>query len=411
MSELNTVVILGGVRPHAELADYLRLKGYRTVLIDYLPHPFAKDHVDVHYQESTLDVDAVERICRKENARYIMDLCTDRAIPPAACVAERLGLDHPYSYETSLIVTNKNKMKAWLKSIGVSTSDFLAILRPEDVQNVHLHYPLVVKPSDASGSIGISKIDWDEQLHEAVGKALCLSRNHQAILEEFVSGMEIQIDCFVTGGEVTVLDIKEKRKLAGDALTLSYGSLIPARISDGMKERCLSVSRRIAGSLGIGNGPLYIQAIVADTDLYVIEFGMRFGGNLSFRIIKDMTGVDIIKAAADAWLGMQPKLTLQQPSLPVYATYHVFPREGVFSELVGSEELISDGSVDTLYVHKPFGTKCEGDMSSGERLASFTIRAASYQEIDRKMKRVLQTLDVLDDQGASMMRKDIYELN
>lgn len=411
MSELNTVVILGGVRPHAELADYLRLKGYRTVLIDYLPHPFAKDHVDVHYQESTLDVDAVERICRKENARYIMDLCTDRAIPPAACVAEKLGLDHPYSYETSLIVTNKNKMKAWLKSIGVSTSAFLAISRPEDVQNVHLHYPFVVKPSDASGSIGISKIDRDEQLHEAVGKALSLSRNHQAILEEFVSGMEIQIDCFVTGGEVTVLDIKEKRKLAGDALTLSYGSLIPARISDGMKERCLSVCRRIAGSLGIGNGPLYIQAIVADTDLYVIEFGMRFGGNLSFRIIKDMTGVNIIKAAADAWLGMQPKLTLQQPSLPVYATYHVFPREGVFSELVGSEELISDGSVDTLYVHKPFGMKCKGDMSSGERLASFTIRAASYQEIDRKMNRVLQTLDVLDDQGASMMCKDIYELN
>ena len=84
MPALNTIVILGGVRPHAELADYLRKIGFRTVLIDYLPHPFAKDHVDVHYQESTLDVDVVERICRKENVRYIMDLCTDRAIPVGA---------------------------------------------------------------------------------------------------------------------------------------------------------------------------------------------------------------------------------------------------------------------------------------------------------------------------------------
>ena len=111
MQEKGTIAILGGIRPHAELAKYLRSKGYKTVLIDYLPTPIAKDYVDIHYQESTLDVEAVERICREENVCSIMDLCTDRAIPPAAFVAERLGLKHPFSYETSLVVTNKNKMK------------------------------------------------------------------------------------------------------------------------------------------------------------------------------------------------------------------------------------------------------------------------------------------------------------
>ena len=411
MSELNTVVILGGVRPHAELADYLRQKGYRTVLIDYLPHPFAKDHVDLHYQESTLDVAAVEQICRKEKVRYIMDLCTDRAIPPAAFVAERLGLDHPYSYETSLIVTNKIIMKAWLKSVGVPTSDFIAISSPEDIRNARLRYPLVVKPSDASGSIGVSKVDREQDMKDAVDKALSLSRNHQAIVEEFVLGTEIQIDCFVADGEVMVLDIKEKRKFSCDELTLSYGSLIPARISDEMKQRCHFISNRIATGLGIENGPLYIQAIVTDSDVSVIEFGMRFGGNLSFRIIKDMTGIDIIKAAADAYLGVKPNLTLRQPTHSVYATYHVFPRKGIFSDVTGSEELVAEGSIDTFYVHKPFGMKCTGNMSSSERLASFTIKSASCQEIERKIRHVLQTLDVLDEKGQSMMRKDIYEVN
>ena len=231
MQGLNTVVILGGVRPHAVLADYLRQEGYRTVLIDYLPHPFAKDHVDIHYQESTLDAAVVEQVCRKENARYIMDLCTDRAIPVGACVAERLGIDHPYSYETSLIVTNKNKMKAWLKSIGVPTSDFRMVLSIDDIQDEGLRYPLVVKPSDASGSIGITKVGNSQELKDAVEKALSLSRNQQAIVEKFVQGPEIQIDCFVADGEAVVLDIKEKRKYTGDILTLSYGSLIPARIS------------------------------------------------------------------------------------------------------------------------------------------------------------------------------------
>lgn len=411
MQNLNTVVILGGVRPHAVLADYLRQKGYRTVLIDYLPHPLAKDHVDIHYQESTLDAAVVEQICRKENARCIMDLCTDRAIPVGAYVAERLGLPHPYSYETSLIVTNKNKMKAWLKSIGVPTSDFRMVMSMEDVQDASFRYPLIVKPSDASGSIGITKVSQPQELKDAVEKALSLSRNQQAIVEEFVQGVEIQIDCFVADGEAIVLDIKEKRKYAGDILTLSYGSLIPARISDEMKRRCVAISNQIATALGIENGPLYIQAIVMESDVSVIEFGIRFGGNLSFRIVQDMTGVDIITTSADAFLGMAPKLTKRQPLLPVYATFHVFPRKGVFSALVGCDELKADGSIDTLYANKPIGTACSGDMSSSERIVSFTVRAGSYQEVDEKMKHILQKMDILDERGESIMRKDIYELD
>lgn len=411
MPALNTIAILGGVRPHAELADYLRKIGYRTVLIDYLPHPFAKDHVDVHYQESTLDVDVVERICRKENVRYIMDLCTDRAIPVGACVAERLGIDHPYSYETSLVVTNKIKMKAWLKSIDVSTSDFRTVMSVDDATDGGLRYPLIVKPSDASGSIGITKVEKSQELADAVKKALSLSRNQLAIVEEFVRGPEIQIDCFVVEGKVIVLDIKEKRKFTDDILTLSYGSLIPARISDRTKERCHAISSRIATALGIENGPLYIQAIVTDSDVSVIEFGLRFGGNLSFRIIKDLTGVDIITTTADAFLGLKPKLRIQESSLPVYATYHVFPSKGVFSALTGVDELKADGSIDTLYVNKPMGMVCSGDMSSSERIISFTVRAGSYQEVDEKMKHILQTMDLLDEKGESMMRKDIYEFD
>ena len=409
MQEKRSIAILGGIRPHAELAKYLRIKGFRTVLIDYLPSPIAKEYVDIHYQESTLDVEAVEEICRKENVCSIMDLCTDRAIPPAALVAERLGLNHPYSYETSLIATNKNKMKAMLKKANVPTSDFIAVSGLEDLGQIHLKYPLIIKPSDASGSIGITKISREEDLKEAVNIALSLSRNHQAIVEEFVMGPEIQIDCFVSDGDAVVLDIKEKRKYKDDELTLSYGSLIPARITDKIKQRCYDISNIIAKDLHVENGPLYIQAIVTEQDVYVIEFGLRFGGNLSFQIIKDLTGINVINATADAYLGWNPEIVIQQPKLPVYATYHVFPKEGVFSEIIGVEELVSEGYIDTLYTHKQMGLTCAGNMSSSERLASFTVKSRSYEENDVKLRHILHIIDVVDDQGKSIMRKDIYQ--
>lgn len=408
MLEQKTVVILGGTRPHAELAKYLKKKEYKTVLVDYLPQPIAKEFVDIHYQESSLDVEAVERISRQEHASYIMNICTDRAIPPAAFVAERMNLVHPYSYETALMATNKNKMKVMLKESGVPTSDFKPVTTLDDLNGLNLQFPLMVKPSDASGSIGISKVTDEKELVVAVSKALSLSRNHQAIVEEFVKGTEIQIDCFVLDGKVNVLDIKEKRKYTDEGFTLPYGSLIPARISEQTKVRSCEISQCISAALNMVNGPLYIQAIATENEVFVIEFGLRFGGGLSFRILKDMTGVDIIAATADAYLGEVSCINIEKPELPVYATYHIFPKAGIFANVSGIEELTRDGSIDTFYVNKPFNMECTGNMSSSERIASFTVRARNYEENDRKLKHILQVIDVVDNYGKSIMRKDIY---
>ena len=409
MKKQDTIAILGGIRPHAELAKYLRTKGYKTILIDYLPSPIAKEFVDIHYQESTLDIDIVERICREENVCSVMDLCTDRAIPPAALVAERLGLKHPFSYKTSLIATNKNMMKAMLKAAGIPTSEYMAVTKLDDINQIQLKYPLIVKPSDASGSIGITKITRKGELKDALKRALAFSRNQQAIVEEFVVGPEIQIDSFVSNGETIVLDIKEKRKITDKELTLSYGSLIPARISGCIKQRCYEITDAISKYLKIKNGPLYVQAIATEQDVYVIEFGLRFGGNLSFRIIQDMTGINVVHATADAYLGLNSTILIQQPAFPIYATYHIFPTEGVFSKITGSEDLISNGCIDTIYIHKPSGLVCTGNMSSSERIASFTVKSSSYEENDRKLRHILQTIDVVNNQGKSIMRKDIYQ--
>lgn len=410
MENHDSVAILGGTRPHAELAKYLRYKGFRTVLIDFFLNPVAKEYVDVHYQESSLDVEAVEKICCQEKVKYIMDVCTDRAIPPAAYVAELLGLSHPITYNTSLVVTNKNKMKSMMKSAGVPTSDFMMVESIEELKNIRLNYPLIIKPSDASGSIGITKIFKEEELEKATRKALSFSNNNQAIVEEFVTGSEIQIDCFVSDGISIVLDIKEKRKYTEDILTLSYGSLIPARISKGIENRCHEISQKIANCLRIQNGPLYIQAIATGEEVFVIEFGLRFGGNLSYQIIHDITGVDIISATAEAYLGNKPEIKIKAPELPVYATYHVFPVSGTFSKVIGIDELQADGFVNSFKQNRPFGIVCLGDMSSSERIASFTVRANSYEENDKKLKYILSKIDVLNEMGESIMRKDIYEI-
>lgn len=410
MDKIVTIAVLGGSHPHAELIKFLHAKGHRTILIDYLDNPPAKSFADVHYQESSLDVEAVERIARKESASYIMDICTDRAIPPAAYVAEKLHLSHPYSYETSLIATNKNKMKSFLQDANIPTSKFIQISTIEQICDICLEYPLIVKPSDASGSIGITRVDNKESLKPSMEYALQMSRNGQAIVEEYIDGVEIQMDCFVSDEHVHVLDIKEKRKYTRDKLTLSYGSLIPARISDSQCNKCIDICNSIAQHLNILNGPLYVQAIANNQNVYVIEFGLRFGGNLSFKILKDVCGVDIVSSSAEAYMGNEVRLSPQEAYDGVYATYHIFPKEGVFKTITGFDNLLGDKTLEAFLINKPSGIECEGNMTSKERLASFIIRAKNIEENNRKLQKVLDSVEVWDMSDNPIMRKDIYEL-
>lgn len=406
-----TIVVLAGTRPHAELIRNLKNRGFRTVLIDYTENPVAKDVADVHYMESTLDAVAVERIAREENACRIMDICIDRPIPIAAFVAEKLNLPHPLSYKSSLVVTNKNLMKQFMLENGIPTSKYVAINNLKELDNCCLNYPLIVKPSDASGSIGIARVDDSSSLLAATATALEKSRNGIVIIEEFVKGPEIQIDCFVENGEVKILDIKSKRKITEDSFSLPYGSIIPANISDRTVQEINKICKRLVESLVLKNGPLYIQAIATENNIFVIEFGVRFGGGLSFKILNDVAGIDIIDATVEAYLGGSPHVQNRFPEFSgVYATFHMFPKAGVFNAVIGYEKLLAEGVFEYFAINMKQGHECVGSLTSNERAGAFILKAQSIDELNMKLRYVIDSIDIIDCSGGSMMRKDIYHI-
>lgn len=406
-----TIVVLAGTRPHAELIKNLKFRGYRTVLIDYTENPFAKEFADVHYMDSTLDVVAVERIAREEKACRIMDICIDRPIPIAAFVAEKLALPHPISYRSALLATDKNMMKKFMVDNEIPTSRFVPVASADELVNLNIKYPLIIKPSDASGSIGISRVENQVDLVNAVATALSKSRNGHAIVEEFVFGQEIQIDCFVENGEAKILDIKSKRMIRDDVFSLPFGSIIPAAISDSVARKVDLLCENLVNSLGIKYGPLYVQAIVSEQEVYVIEFGIRFGGGLSFKVINDVAGIDIVDATVEAYLGGTPHVQSEFSKFKdVYATFHMFPKAGIFAAVTGYEKLKAEGVLEYFAVNMKFGHECLGGLTSNERVAAFILRAETKDKLNEKLRFVLDNIDIVDVDGKSMMRKDIYKV-
>lgn len=409
MEKNKKVIVLGGNVPHCTLIKELKKRGYYTILIDYLDNPPAKSIADIHIQESTLDQDKVLEIAKEYQPQYILDACIDRPIPVVGYVSEKLGLFCPFGYKESLIGTNKNLMKQMMIDHQIPTSKFVNITSLEQTDDIDLRYPLIIKPSDASGSIGITKVDKPDDLKENVQLALKHSRSGEAIVEEFVSGMEIQVDCFIANGKCEILVIKEKRKFRTDVLTLSYGSMIPALISDEVAEKIQVACDQIANVLNLKNCPFFLQALVDEKNISIIEFGLRIGGMLSYKMIEQITGLNVISTAVDAYTEETPCIKTN-PMKTIYTTNHIFPKKGVVTSVTGVDELLEKKVIADYTQFMTLGSTSEGNLESKDRIGTFTIIADNLEDYQQKMRTAINTLDVWDADGNSIMRKDIYKL-
>lgn len=403
-------VVLGGTFPHRELISNLQKRGYYTILADFLENPSAKHVADEHIQISTLDKEAVLELCLERKASLVISTCVDQANVTACFVAEKLGLPAPYSYETSLNVTNKTLMKELLRNSDIKTPHYIVTSSLMDTELSHLRFPLIVKPTDSNSSKGVNRVNNPLELDASFTEALELSREKSVIIEEFIHGTEIGIDCYIENQEATVLMVKERRKIHLDTVNEQqiYGCIWPIDLEIKDYSVYKSVAEKIAKAFKLLNTPLMIQAIKNDDSINVIEFGARIGGGESFRIIKLSTGFDYIDAAVQSFLNEKPTLKFTPPEF-YYAETFIYAKESIISHISGVEELIEKNIIESADLLKPKGSKIGKELSSNNRVGVFNVKSKNKTDLFERINHAIRKIEVFDINGIPVMRKDIYQ--
>ena len=405
---MKKAIILGGTFPHRHLIKKLKERGYHTILVDYYDNPIAKDVADEHIQASTLDKEAVLEIAKDNHVDLVITTCVDQANVTACYVAEKLGLPHPYSYQTSLNVTDKLSMKRIMIENGIPTSKFYTIDRIEDFDDSILKYPIIVKTKDSNSSKGVRRIDVDEPHKiDFIKEALDISRSGGAILEEFKEGREVGVDCFIKNHKAYIIMTKDRRKIYHNTggLQQIYGSLWPAKLSYGQLNEFKEIAERIADAFDFDNCPLMMQAIVSDGDINIIEFGARIGGGESFRIIQEMTGFDYIDQAINSFLGEEIKINIKPVEYMVSDNY-LYTTGGIFNNIHFNESCLDSIMYHDAYRKK--GAEVGSGISSNNRVGVFVVKGKDETEIDLKVTDVLSNMEIFDIQGKPIMRREIY---
>lgn len=109
------------------------------------------------------------------------------------------------------LAINKMYSCTVFKSNNIPTPDFAAIYKMDDLENIHINFPILVKPNDEGSSRGIhqdSLVFNKEDLYKKVEEGLQFY-NPPIILNEFIEGREFSIGILGNGDDITVLPIQE----------------------------------------------------------------------------------------------------------------------------------------------------------------------------------------------------------
>ena len=374
------------------------------ILVDYLQNPPAKTAADEHIQASTLDKERVLEIAREKHADLVISTCIDQANSVCCYVAEKLNLPHPYSYETSLYVTNKGLMKERMKKYDVPSSPFILTKSVSGIDWEAVSFPCVVKPVDCNSSKGVHRADSVEEAKPFVEEAIRLSQTDEAIIEDFCPGDEIQVDCVALDSDADVVMTRSKVKMQwGEGAVLnSVGSVVPAQIPEKLNPELKRIAQNIAKGFGLRNTPFFYQAIVTDDKVNVLEFAPRVGGGLSYYMIKNFVGFDAVEAAVNSFLGLPINRNYYLPE-KIYRTCLLYAKPCTFDHIEGMEELKANGIIKELFITKANGDVIDGDMRSSNRVGSCVVEGNDIEELQERVSQFYSHVKVIDIHGNNMV--------
>ena len=347
MMQGKTILLLGGSKQQVPAIEKAKALGLRTILIDYLSDNPGKEVADKWYQESTTDIEAVFRIAKDEGVDGILAYASDPAALPAAIVCEKLGLPtNPVKAVEILGV--KHKFREFLQRNGFPCPKNFTFHPSINIDELleklkSLTYPIVIKPTDSSGSKGVTFLRDNNDLLKAVSHADSYSRNKILIAEEFiVRGYPYVIggDVFVEDGLITLYgDMECLRDDNGESL-IPIGEKYPNGLSKFQKKRLYSELQRLISTLDIRNGELNIELLIDKNDQpHFLEVGPRAGGNMIPIQLSDAYCIDLIEANIRASIGEMVRISTKMPNecIMTYVLHsHV---AGIFKDIVFSPEI------------------------------------------------------------------------
>lgn len=409
------LLVLGASPNEIALVKRAQELGVYVIVTDYyLNRDFstAKKYADEVWDVSWSDIDTLEKLCREHHVDGAMAGYSEFRVENLIKLCRRMDFPCYITDEQLEITRNKNIFKDTCRKYGVPVIHEYA--SPEEVT----HFPVILKPVDRGGSIGISIANNPEELAKAYDYAMECSVCKRVIIEDYISGSEGKEfnACYI------VLNGEPKLLLTTDTLSSSKNRaerviqnmwIHPSTDEQLFREKVDEKMKAMLRGIKLNTGYIFLSGFVTNSgDFMFFECGLRLGGGHAYAIAPYFGRSNILDmfiyhaltgTTGDMQLWDDDETDMKSVTVNYYAT------EGIIDTVEGLEEIkaLPDCTYGNLLCYK--GEKCDMDHAILATAAKFVFCNASAERLAEDVRFANTHFKITSVSGADMLYDQVNE--
>ncbi len=340
------------------------------------------------YESDSRDLEKLECIFKEEMPDYVIADECDYSMYAAAWLAEKYDLNGP-ELAVLTITNNKFLQREYVKKVTVLQPTYKLCWDIEMARELieEIGYPVMIKPIDNRGSIGVSKVYSEEKLKEAWFLAVSNSHSRMCIVEKCIDGEVITADGFCDSYKYEFITASNKEMYVTNN-NLAKVVFYPGVFSEKMFQKIKKNAELVVKAIGIKYGFVHIEFIIekGTGNIYLIEVANRGGGVYTSNIVLEkITGIDYCNCLLDLAMGKVVDVSCNQTYIGKSIIY--------FLELKGKQPIKkymkeSELESDAIYVNRYRKTSDVNKEAAIGRHGVAIFSGQSFEDLIKKGQQI-----------------------
>lgn len=375
-------------------------KGYYVIAVDDAPDAPGMALADKAIVPGGLvNEEKMLAIAREEQVSGVIHPCSEVAMNVMGHINDELHL-HGISRETAVRATNKHLMREAFEAYGAPSPRSFCTDNVEEGYKLFLSIggKAILKPSRNSGSRGIAEIDSGlsfETFAPLFERSKGESRDASVMIEQFVEGPEFSVEIIVWNGKVNVLQVTDKKTTEAPyfvELGHSQPSLFPEEVVAAIRDAAIKGVK----ALRLNDCAAHAEIKYQDGKPYIMEIGARLGGDfISTELTHLSTGIDMVGAAIDVAMGIEPNLQPMAEPQGVAIRYFT-PVPGVVRAIENVKVLERSEVYDVEIYVKP-GDEVPEVKSSLDRSGHVIVKAPNVHQSIELAEQLVTSVKIITE--------------
>lgn len=289
------LLILGGNPETTPLVEIANSMGVKTIVASGRHTDSAKKVAWKASDIDGMDVPGLIALAKEEQVDGVLVGVADILVPSYCKICDALELPCYATQQIVDVFAFKDVFKATCERYGVHgiPEYYLdADMKREDLDKIQ--YPVMIKPVDNGGGVGMTVAYNEEELIAGVRKALDASYKKRFIVEKYMLCDDMGMYYTFKDGYCSASCIYD-RYTTDEQPGLSrvcLGGTYPSKHLDEYFERMHPNVLRLFKEIGIKNGVLMLSGFYENGEFYVYDTGFRLQGEAPHLLMKAIHGFD-----------------------------------------------------------------------------------------------------------------------